>query len=60
MIADALYNNSDRVELLYEIQEYKNLSAIYTEFRTGKRFKCTDIKYNNTTGRLTSMSFVEI
>lgn len=60
MIADALYNNSDTVELLYEIQEYKNLTAIYTEFRTGKRFKCTDIKYNNTTGRLTSMSFVEI
>ena len=55
-----LRENSTTTNLLDEIQEYNNLTAIYTEFRTGKRFRCTEVKYNNTTGRLTSMNFVEI
>ena len=59
-IAETLYKNEDTVKLLEEIQEYTNLTAIYTEFRTGKRFRCTEVEYNNSTGRISSMYFVEI
>lgn len=55
-----LRNNSTTTSLLNEIQEYTNLTAIYTEFRTGKRFRCTEVEYNNSTGRISSMYFVEI
>ena len=47
-------------ELLAEIDEYEALNLIYTEFRTGKRFRCTEVEYNNSTGRISSMYFVEI
>ena len=55
-----LRNDSTTISLLNEIQEYTNLTAIYTEFRTGKRFRCTEVEYNNSTGRISSMYFVEI
>ena len=55
-----LRSNSTTTDLLNEIQEYTNLTAIYTEFRTGKRFRCTEVEYNNSTGRISSMYFVEI
>ena len=55
-----LRSNSTTTDLLNEIQEYTNLTSIYTEFRTGKRFRCTDVQYNNSTGRISSMYFVEI
>ena len=55
-----LRSNSTTTDLLNEIQEYTNLTSIYTEFRTGKRFRCTEVEYNNSTGRISSMYFVEI
>ena len=55
-----LETNSTTAELLQEIQEYKEISTIYNEFRTGKRFRCTNVVYNNQNGRISSMYFEEI
>ena len=43
-----------------DIQKYVNLKSIYNEFRTGKQFKCQEMKYDEYTGRLKEMVFVEI
>ena len=55
-----LERNSTTAKLLDDIQEYKNLTAIYNEFRTGKKFKCTNVVYNNQNGRISSMYYEEI
>lgn len=55
-----LNTNSTTVNLLNDIQAYKDLTTIYNEFRTGKKFKCTDVMYNNQNGRISSMYFEEI
>lgn len=55
-----LERNSVTKALLKEIQEYKDLTTIYNEFRTGKRFKCTNVIYNNQNGRISSMYFEEL
>ena len=52
--------NSTTAKLLEEIQEYKDLTTIYNEFRTGKRFRCTNVVYNNQNGRISSMNYEEI
>ena len=55
-----LETNSTTAELLQEIQDYKEISTIYNEFRTGKKFRCTNVVYNNQNGRIRSMYFEEI
>ena len=55
-----LERNSTTAKLLDDIQEYKNLTTIYNEFRTGKKFKCTNVVYNNQNGRISSMYYEEI
>ena len=55
-----LRGNATTSQLLDEIQEYTNLTSIYTEFRTGKQFNCTDVDYSNQNGRITKMVFTEI
>ena len=45
--------------LFKKIDEYKNLSTTYKEFKY-KRFKCTKIELNNYNGRIEKMSFEEI
>ena len=59
-IESYLRSNSTTAKLLEEIQEYKNLTTIYNEFRTGKKFKCTNVIYNNQNGRISSMYYEEI
>ena len=55
-----LQTNSTTAELLQEIQDYKEITTIYNEFRTGKRFRCTNVAYNNQNGRISRMYFEEI
>lgn len=55
-----LRNNTTTSDLLDEIQAYNDLTAIYSEFRTGKRFRCTNVEYNEQNGRLKTMYFEEI
>lgn len=55
-----LETNSTTAELLQDIQDYKEISTIYNEFRTGKKFRCTNVVYNNQNGRISSMYFEEI
>ena len=55
-----LQTNSTTAKLLEQIQDYKNLTAIYNEFRTGKKFRCTNVVYNNQNGRISSMYYEEI
>ena len=55
-----LQTNSTTAKLLEEIQEYKDLTTIYNEFRTGKRFRCTNVIYNDQNGRISSMYYEEI
>lgn len=59
-IESYLRSNSTTAKLLEEIQEYKKLTTIYNEFRTGKKFKCTNVIYNNQNGRISSMYYEEI
>ena len=55
------YGNVDTKNLIREIDEYTRLNnSIYNTFRTGKRFKCTDIKYDDYNGRIVSMTYEEI
>ncbi len=58
--ANYLLKNSTTSKLLSEIQQYTNLTTIYNEFRTGKRFRCTEIEYNNQNGRINLMHYEEI
>ncbi len=55
-----LATNSTTAKLLEEIQDYKDLTTIYNEFRTGKRFRCTNVVYNDENGRISSMIYEEI
>ena len=55
-----LEKNSKTKKLMQEIYEYQNLSSIYKEFREGKRFKCTNIEYDSSNGRVTEMNYEEI
>lgn len=55
------YGNVDTKNLIREIDEYTLLNnSIYNTFRTGKQFKCTDIKYDDYNGRIVSMTYEEI
>lgn len=54
-----LQSNSTTASLLTEIQKYKDLTTIYNEFRTGKKFECKNVIYNDENGRISSMYFEE-
>ncbi len=54
-----LQRNSTTSSLLQEIQEYTNIKTEYEAFRTGKKFYCTEVKYDDYNGRITSMRFEE-
>ena len=54
-----LEEDSTTAQLLEDIQDYTNINSIYTEFRTGKRFNCTKVGYNDYNGRLNYMYFEE-
>ena len=60
LISEELIVNTKTKELMQDIQSYENLNTIYNEFRTGKRFYCESIEYNQYNGRIKEMSFVEI
>lgn len=55
---DALKENTETSGLIEKLKDYKNLTSSYTEFKN-KRFKCTQIKYDQNNGRVTYMKFVE-
>lgn len=55
-----LVKDATTSSLLQEIQAYTDINTIYSEFRIGKRFRCTDITYNDSNGRINSMYFEEI
>ena len=59
-IIDALNEKSITKNLLLDIQEYDTLNSIYTEFREGKRFECTNIEYDDNNGRIILMDYNEI
>lgn len=58
--SEYLLKNSTTSRLAEDIQKYVDLTTIYNEFRTGKRFKCTEIEYNNQNGRINLMHYEEI
>lgn len=58
---DFLLENSKTKQLMIDIETYDNLkSTIYNQFRTGKRFYCENVEYNEFNGRIKEMTFVEI
>lgn len=57
-IKDRLVEETSTKELMRKIEEYNNLVSSYTEFKT-KSFRCTNIKYDDNTGRVLSMNFEE-
>ena len=61
MISGFLYSHPTTKPLLDDITEYKNLkNTLYNEFRTGKKFYCSEVVYNKYNGRLKEMIFEEI
>ena len=54
-----LEGNSTTKKLMEDIQDYTNINSIYTEFRTGKKFNCVEVRYNDYNGRLNYMYFEE-
>lgn len=55
-----LAGNSTTKKLMEDIQDYTNINSIYTEFRTGKKFNCVEVIYNDYNGRINEMRFEEI
>ena len=55
-----LETNSKTKQLMQDIQKYENLNSIYNEFRQGKRFKCTNIEYDDANGRIIEMRYEEL
>lgn len=55
---EALKKNEKTKSMMDYLKTYKNLTSSYTEFKN-KRFKCTQIKYDQNNGRVTYMKFVE-
>lgn len=55
---NALTTNTETSGLMKKLEDYKNLTSSYTEFKN-KRFKCTQIKYDQNNGRVIYMKFVE-
>lgn len=47
-------------ELIEDIEHYRTLNTEYTEFKTGKRFYCSNVKYDKNNGRIEEMTFTEI
>lgn len=60
MISGFLETHPKTQPLMQDIQNYASLNAIYNEFRTGKKFYCSNSEYHRYNGRLTSMTFTEI
>ena len=52
--------NSRTNRLMQEIYEYQSLRSIYTEFKEGKRFRCTNVEYDPSNGRIIEMNYEEI
>ena len=59
-IEDELSANGKTEKLMQDIQEFTNLDAEYTEFKTGKRFYCTNVTYDEGNGRIETMTFQEL
>ena len=57
--SEYLEKNAKTYALLSDIEDYTELTSIYTEFRTGKQFKCK-VQYNEQNGRINEMIFEEI
>jgi len=57
-IGDRLVTEKDTKKLMKDIENYKNISTTYVEFKN-KRFKCTEVEYDQN-GRLNKMIFNEI
>lgn len=47
-------------QLVEDIQHYRSLKSEYDEFKTGKKFYCSNVKYNKNNGRIEEMTFKEI
>lgn len=56
---DYLLENTSTKRLLEDIDEYIRLNSIYNEFRTGKQFEWQNTEYDENTGRIKKMIFVE-
>lgn len=59
-IAELVRTSSDTDDLYADMQQYETLTSVYNEFRTGKRFECTEVEYNDYNGRIEKMTFEEI
>ena len=61
LISEFLNTNSKTKQLMIDIDTYDNLkNTVYNQFRTGKRFYCEKVEYNEFNGRIKKMAFVEI
>lgn len=59
LISEELLINDKTKKLMQDIENYNNIITIYNQFRTGKKFYCSDSEYDRYNGRLTSMTFTE-
>lgn len=60
MVSGELLVNDKTKDLMIDIDKYSRLKTTYNEFRTGKKFYCSDVVYNKYNGRLKEMIFEEI
>ena len=59
-VEEYLRDNRKVNALLDEIEEYNIFNTTYNQFRTGKRFYCENVVYNEFNGRIKNMTFREI
>ena len=59
LISEELIINDKTKKLMQDIDDYNNIITIYNQFRTGKKFYCSNSEYDRYNGRLTSMTFTE-
>ena len=59
-VPDQYFTSGNVKQLVEEIEHYRSLNSEYNEFKTGKKFYCSNVKYNKDNGRIEEMTFKEI
>lgn len=59
-IPSEYFTSGNVKQLVEDIEHYVALNSEYNEFKTGKKFYCSNVKYDKDNGRIEEMTFSEI
>lgn len=59
-IPEEYFTSGSVKDLVEDIEHYRALNSEYTQFKIGKSFYCSKVKYDKNNGRIEEMTFTEI